>query len=99
MTDETHQPQLAGIMRRVILLQEAVVLDPYARSIVGRQKYGQLAKVSILHGLAFVVLAVLRMAIGLLHAQTSKNQAVNFGFMPCFASLYGLPLMHITMNV
>lgn len=28
------------------VLQEAVVLDPYAQSIVGRQQYGQLAKVS-----------------------------------------------------
>lgn len=31
--------------QQVCLLQEAVVLDPYAQSIVGRQQYGQLAKV------------------------------------------------------
>lgn len=32
-------------LHAVFLLQEAVVLDPYAQSIVGRQQYGQLAQV------------------------------------------------------
>lgn len=31
------------------LIQDAVVLDPYARSIVGRQQYGQVAQVLSLH--------------------------------------------------
>ena len=33
----------------MLLLQEAVLLDPYARSIIGRRQYGQLAQVSVLH--------------------------------------------------
>ena len=28
-----------------MLLQKAVIIDPYARSIVGRRQYGQLAQV------------------------------------------------------
>ncbi len=28
-----------------MLLQKAVIVDPYARSVVGRREYGQLAKV------------------------------------------------------
>ena len=31
-----------------MLLQKAVIMDPYARSIVGRRQYGQLAQVRYL---------------------------------------------------
>jgi hypothetical protein len=31
-----------------MLLQKAVIIDPYARSIVGRRQYGQLAQVRYL---------------------------------------------------
>lgn len=65
-------------MRRVTLLQEAVVLDPYARSIVGRQNYGQLAQVSIPVALTIVLLAGLHIAICLLRAQISQNKAADF---------------------
>lgn len=30
-----------------MLLQKAVIIDPYARSIVGRHQYGQLAQVRV----------------------------------------------------
>lgn len=33
---------------KTMLLQKAVVIDPYARSIVGRCQYGQLAQVRYL---------------------------------------------------
>lgn len=38
-------PSIWILTTHVRLLQEAVVLDPYARSIVGRRQYGQLAQV------------------------------------------------------
>jgi len=34
--------------QKTMLLQTAVIIDPYARSIVGRRQYGQLAQVRYL---------------------------------------------------
>ena len=39
-----------------MLLQKAVIIDPYARSIVGRRQYGQLAQVRYLFSHRIAVL-------------------------------------------